>query len=87
MRHRVGLNGILLLTPRGSLPHKLFILAIVIFYIFQLVTFAMSLPRLVQMYRFYTHLLGIPDVSVHWRLQLTSRWTYRPCPGLRSYGS
>jgi autophagy-related protein 9 len=40
-----------------------FILTVTIFYIFQLATFALSLPRLLQMYRFYTHLLGIPDVS------------------------
>jgi autophagy-related protein 9 len=41
----------------------LFNISITVFYAFQLVTFAMSLPRLVRMYRFYTHLLGIPDVS------------------------
>lgn len=41
----------------------LFILTVTIVYAFQLFTFLMSIPRLVEMHRFYTHLLGIPDVS------------------------
>lgn len=41
----------------------LFILTVLIVYAFQLFTFLMSIPRLVEMHRFYEHLLGIPDVS------------------------
>ena len=41
----------------------LLITSVGIFYAFQLFSFALSLPRLLDMYRFYTHLLGIPDVS------------------------
>ena len=33
------------------------------FFIWQLVSYALSMMRLVDMYRFYTHLLHIPDVS------------------------
>ena len=47
----------------GSVPHMLFILVVSIFYVFQLFSFALSIPKLLEMYRFYTHLLGIPDVS------------------------
>ena len=47
----------------GSIPHMLFILTVLAVYAFQLFTFLMSIPRLVEMHRFYTHLLGIPDVS------------------------
>ncbi|ORY24579.1 autophagy protein Apg9-domain-containing protein [Naematelia encephala] len=49
---------------RGSFPHMLFILSVAAFYIFQLVTFALSIPRLLEMYRFYTHLLGVPDADI-----------------------
>lgn len=41
----------------------LFILSVTAFYIFQLVTFALSFPKLLDMYRFYKYLLGVPDVS------------------------
>jgi autophagy-related protein 9 len=41
----------------------LFILIVMVVYAFQLFTFFMSIPRLLEMHRFYTHLLGIPDVS------------------------
>jgi autophagy-related protein 9 len=41
----------------------LFNISVAVFYVFQIATFAMSLPRLARMYRFYTHLLGVPDVS------------------------
>lgn len=41
----------------------LFILSVTAFYVFQLVTFALSFPKLLDMYRFYKYLLGIPDVS------------------------
>ena len=46
----------------GSFPHMFFILSVASFYIFQLITFALSLPRLLEIYRFYTYLLGVPDV-------------------------
>lgn len=52
----------------GSIPHMLFILTVLIVYAFQLFTFLMSIPRLVEMHRFYTHLLGIPDVSPRHRV-------------------
>ncbi|KAK8858925.1 hypothetical protein IAR55_003156 [Kwoniella newhampshirensis] len=48
----------------GSFPHTLFIISVSAFYIFQLSSFVMSLPRLLEMYRFYTHLLGIPDADI-----------------------
>lgn len=47
----------------GSIPHMLFILTVLVVYAFQLFTFLMSIPRLVEMHRFYTHLLGVLDVS------------------------
>ncbi|WWD18817.1 hypothetical protein CI109_103272 [Kwoniella shandongensis] len=49
---------------RGSFPHTVFIIFVSAFYIFQLFSFIMSLPRLLDMYRFYTHLLGIPDADI-----------------------
>lgn len=33
------------------------------FWTFQLVGFIRSLPRLFDLWRFYTYLLGVPDVS------------------------
>lgn len=33
------------------------------FYAWQIVTFLLGIPRLMGMYRFYTHLLNIPNVS------------------------
>ena len=35
------------------------------FFIWQLVSYVLSMMRLVDMYRFYTHLLHIPDVRPH----------------------
>ncbi|WVR06657.1 hypothetical protein IAU60_003689 [Kwoniella sp. DSM 27419] len=49
---------------RPSAPHWLFILTVSGFYLFQLTSFALSIPRLLEMYRFYTHLLGIPDGDI-----------------------
>jgi len=34
-----------------------------VFYAWQIVTFLLGIPRLMGMYRFYTHLLNIPNVS------------------------
>ena len=34
------------------------------FFVWQIVTYALGILRLVDMYRFYTYLLHIPDVSV-----------------------
>lgn len=48
---------------RGSFAHTLFLIILSAFFIFQVASFAMSVPRLLDMYRFYTHLLGVPDVS------------------------
>lgn len=50
------------LTTSGSFPHMLFIATILLVYTFQLFTFLMSIPRLLELHRFYEHLLGIPDV-------------------------
>ncbi|WVO15865.1 hypothetical protein L204_103527 [Cryptococcus depauperatus] len=49
---------------RGSLTHMLFIFILSAFFIFQLASFIFSMPRLIEMYRFYTHLLGIPDADI-----------------------
>ena len=61
----------LLTGIRGSLPHMIFILVVTGFYAFQLITFALSLPQLFEMYRFYTHLLGVPDVRTGRYLEMT----------------
>jgi hypothetical protein len=50
------------LTNSGSFPHMLFIATILLVYTFQLFTFLMSIPRLLELHRFYEHLLGVPDV-------------------------
>ena len=75
----------------GSVPHMLFIIAVSIFYIFQLFSFALSLPRLLEIYRFYTYLLGIPDVSLNHSTKafaLTQdRRTFKPFLGQRSSDS
>ncbi|WVQ76748.1 hypothetical protein IAR50_006422 [Cryptococcus sp. DSM 104548] len=49
---------------RGSFTHMLFIFILSAFFIFQAVSFVLSLPRLLEMYRFYTHLLRIPDADI-----------------------
>ena len=35
------------------------------FYVWQIVAFALSIMRLVDMYNFFTHLLRIPDVRAY----------------------
>ena len=55
-------KSILLLIDRPSFAHLLFTIIFSAFYIFQLASFAFSVPRLLDLYRFYTHLLGVPDV-------------------------
>ena len=50
------------LINSGSFPHMLFIATILLVYTFQLFTFLMSIPRLLELHRFYEHLLGVPDV-------------------------
>ncbi|KAG9318602.1 autophagy protein Apg9-domain-containing protein [Chiua virens] len=42
----------------------LFFLLFTAFYVWQVVSFAMDVLRLVDMYRFYTHLLHIPDADI-----------------------
>ncbi|KAL7422199.1 autophagy protein atg9 [Cryptotrichosporon argae] len=49
---------------RGSFPHMLFILCVAGVYAFQLFTFALEVPRLIEMFKFYTYLLGIPDADI-----------------------
>lgn len=43
----------------------LFFLLFTAFYVWQIITFLLGIQRLVDMYKFYTHLLKIPDVSIH----------------------
>jgi hypothetical protein len=67
----------------------LFIFTVMIVYAFQVFTFCMSIPRLLELHRFYTHLLGIPDVSLRTRQregdELMSRWISRPFRGQRLF--
>lgn len=42
----------------------LFFIAFTAFYVWQIVSYVLSIMRLVDMYNFYTHLLKIPDVSL-----------------------
>ncbi|WVF69103.1 hypothetical protein IAT40_003877 [Kwoniella sp. CBS 6097] len=49
---------------KASFPHMLFIVIVTGFYLFQLGSFIVSIPRLLGMYRFYTHLLGVPDADI-----------------------
>jgi hypothetical protein len=71
----------------------IFIFSVAAVYIFQLASFALSIPRLLDMYRFYTHLLGIPDVSGTLTDPLDGADTewhrpiYRLCRGRRSCDS
>lgn len=41
----------------------LFFVLFTAFFAWQIITYALGIMRLVDMYRFYTHLLHIPDVS------------------------
>jgi autophagy-related protein 9 len=41
----------------------LFFILFTAFYIWQIISFVMSVIRLVDMYNFYTYLLKVPDVS------------------------
>ena len=52
-----------LLSVRFSGFTLLFFMLFSAFFIWQLVSYALSMMRLVDMYRFYTYLLHIPDVS------------------------
>ena len=68
----------------------LFILTVMIVYAFQLFTFLMQIPRLLEMSNFYTHLLGIPDVSLFKRKnkdkkKLMIRSIYKPYLGPRLF--
>ncbi|KIR54433.1 autophagy-like protein 9 [Cryptococcus gattii Ru294] len=49
---------------KGSFAHTLFLIILSAFFIFQVANFAISVPRLLDMYRFYTHLLGVPDADI-----------------------
>lgn len=44
----------------------MFFILFTTFFAWQLVAYAMSIVRLVDMYRFYTYLLRIPDVRSSW---------------------
>ena len=63
----------------------LFILTVMIVYAFQLFTFLMQIPRLLEMSNFYTHLLGIPDVSFYSLRKLMIRSIYKPYLGPRLF--
>ena len=52
-----------ILISSGSFLHMLFLLLVLAVYAFQLLSFVLSIPRLLDMYAFYTHLLRVPDVS------------------------
>ncbi|KAF9013922.1 autophagy protein Apg9-domain-containing protein [Cyathus striatus] len=47
----------------SGLSFLLFILFIVI-YVWQILAFVLDIPRLVELYKFYTHLLKIPDADI-----------------------
>ena len=51
----------------------LFFVLFTAFFAWQIITYALGILRLVDMYRFYTYLLHIPDVS------LASVYTVRGC--------
>lgn len=51
------------IVPRFSGFKLLFFILFTAFFAWQLVTYALSILRLADMYNFYTHLLRIPDVS------------------------
>ncbi|OCF37334.1 autophagy-like protein 9 [Kwoniella heveanensis BCC8398] len=60
------LNDVLIdqCITKASFPHMLFVVIATGFYVFQLASFILSIPRLLEMYRFYTHLLRIPDADI-----------------------
>lgn len=39
-------------------------MSVTAFFVFQLFTFAASLPKLFNLYEFYTHLIGVPDSDI-----------------------
>lgn len=47
---------------RWSLPHKIFTWIIALFFLWRLSTFAFGFTRLLEIKRFYEHLLDIPNV-------------------------
>ncbi|WWC71134.1 uncharacterized protein I206_105087 [Kwoniella pini CBS 10737] len=49
---------------RASFPHIIFMVIVTAFFIFQLSSFVLSLPKLLDMYRFYTFLLRVPDADI-----------------------
>ncbi len=65
----------------------LFFMLFSAFFIWQIVSFALSMMRLADMYRFYTHLLHIPDVRTRYSSPIISMLTSfnsktsRPSPG------
>jgi autophagy-related protein 9 len=71
LRHSVGPNNngrledalVGQCLTRGSFWHMLFLFLVCITYVFQLGMFVLQIPGLVDMYRFYNYLLGVPDVS------------------------
>lgn len=75
----------MLKKTRGSFPHMLFIITVTAYYVFRLIEFALSLPKLIEMYRFYTYLLGIPDVSTLSDQTLIPRPTSKPYLGRRLF--
>lgn len=50
-------------SSRWSFPHKVFTWIIALFFAWRLGTFAVGFRRLLEIKRFYEHLLNIPDVS------------------------
>jgi hypothetical protein len=62
------------------------------FYAWQIATFLLGIPRLMRMYRFYTHLLNVPNVSACHPAPpppipdgVTLRKTYKPSRGQKLF--
>ncbi len=48
---------------RWSVPHVILTWTLAIFFVWRLATFGLSVPRLLELKRFYEFLLNVPDVS------------------------
>lgn len=66
-------------SSRWSLPHVLLTWLLGGFFAWQLVTFSFGLPKLLDMKRFYEHLLDIPNVSDVRQCMWTRKLTQAPC--------
>lgn len=69
---------------RKTVTHILFLVVIAAFLVIKLIGFVARVPRLIDMYRFYTYLLKIEDVSCMRALRADLSRTFRRCRGPRS---